>query len=92
MTGNGTARGHVIPTFAPCTMAAASPPERIQIDDVALLKGATSAEKTEIMRGLIVRHPRGTVHALFRRAPGLCLVCAHTSTSLEGADGGASQF
>jgi hypothetical protein len=91
MTGNGTAHGHVIPTFAPRTMAATAP-KRVQIDGGALPEGATPAEKAEIMRGLAIRHPHGTVHALYRRAPGSCLVCANTSTSLEGADGAASQF
>jgi hypothetical protein len=68
MTGNGTARGRIIPTLAVRTMAAASPAERVQIDQDALPEGAAPAEKAEILRGLIVRHPHGTVHAPMRSA------------------------
>jgi hypothetical protein len=71
MTGNGTARGHVIPPFAPRTMATASPAvERVQMDEDAQPEGATRAEKAEIMRGPVVRHPHGTVHALLGAPPG----------------------
>jgi uncharacterized protein YjbI with pentapeptide repeats len=59
MTGNGTARGHVIPTFAPRTMAAASSAETVQVDGDALPEGATPAEKAEIVRRLIAGHPQG---------------------------------
>jgi hypothetical protein len=76
MTGNGTAHGHAIPTFAPRTMVATSP-ERVQIDGDALPEGATPAEKAAIMRGLVIRHPHGTVHALLGAPPGRVL-CAHT--------------
>jgi uncharacterized protein YjbI with pentapeptide repeats len=59
VTGNGTARGHVILSFAPRTMAAASAAEGGHIDADALPEGATPAEKAEIVRGLIARHPQG---------------------------------
>ena len=63
MTGNGTAHGPVIPTFAPRTLAATSPPGRVQIDGDALPEGATPAEKAAIMRGLVIR-PLGNVMVL----------------------------
>ena len=76
MTGNGAARG-----------------QRGSRSTETPCRGATPAEKAAIMRGLVIRHPHGTVHALASRcAPRSCLVCANTSTSLEGADGAASQF
>ena len=70
MTGNGTARGYVIPTFTPRTLAATSPPGRLQINGDALPEGATPAEKATIMRGLVNRPPHGTVHALLGAPPG----------------------
>jgi hypothetical protein len=48
MTGNGTARGHAIPTCASRTMAAARPAaEWGQANTDALPEGATPAEKAE---------------------------------------------
>jgi hypothetical protein len=86
-------RGRVIPTFAPRILAAAAPAvERVQIHEDALAEGATPAVEAEIMRGLNVRHPHGTGHALCRCARGSYLLCANTSTSVEGADGAASPF
>ena len=74
MTGNGSAHGHVIPTVAPRTMAAAAPAERVQIDADALAdalpEGATPAEKAAIMRGLVIRPTHGT--CAIKRAPGSC--------------------
>jgi hypothetical protein len=69
MTGHGTARGHVIPTFARHTMAATSPPEKVQIHEDALPEGATLAEKAAIMRGLVIRHPHGTVGCATEKFP-----------------------
>ena len=91
MTGNGTACGHVILTFAPRTMAATSPAvERVQANGGALPEGATPAENAEIVRRLIAGHPHGTVHALFRQAPWSCSLCLNTSISLQVADGAVS--
>jgi hypothetical protein len=69
MSGNGTAHGPVIPTFAPRTLAATSPPGRVQIDGDALPEGATPTEKAAIMRGLVIRPTHGTY--AIRRAPGV---------------------
>src|SRR3954467_3845919 len=54
-------------------MVAASLPEKVQIHEDALPEGAMPAEKAEIMPGLIVRHPHGTVHALLGAPPGRVL-------------------
>jgi hypothetical protein len=70
MSGRGTAHGPVIPIFAPRTLAATSPPGRVQIDGDALPEGATPAEKAAIMRGLVIRPTHGI--CAIRRAPGSC--------------------
>ncbi|HYY46925.1 MAG TPA: sodium/proton-translocating pyrophosphatase [Candidatus Angelobacter sp.] len=54
MTGNGTTRGTSSPPFAPRTMAAASPPERVQIDDGAFVVVAVTGHATDIITGLPV--------------------------------------
>ena len=54
MTGKGTTRGTSSPLFAPRTMAAASPPERVQIDDGAFVVLAVTGRATDIITGLAV--------------------------------------